>query len=102
MKKLDLRFLATANADLKSIYDWIADASGQPAVAEAFVMRIFDRCEQLIDFPEIGVARDDLSPGIRLLSFERRAMIFYRVVETEVQITNVLYRGRDYDEITFP
>jgi toxin ParE1/3/4 len=96
-----LRFLATANADMKSIYDWIAETTNQPSVAEAFVLRIFDRCEQLIDFPEIGVARDDLSPGIRLLPFERRATVFYRIVGTEVQVTNVFYRGRDYDDSTF-
>ena len=101
MKKREVRFLATANADLKSIYDWICEASGYPRLAEKFIDRIFDRCETLSDFPETGVARDDLSLGIRLLAFERKAAIFYRVLEEEVQITKVFYGGRDYDETTF-
>jgi toxin ParE1/3/4 len=67
VKKRCVRFLATANADVKSIYDWIVEASGHPAVAEKFILRIFDRCEKLAHFPEIGVARDDLVPSIRML-----------------------------------
>jgi toxin ParE1/3/4 len=97
----EVRFLATANSDLQAIYDFIAEASGYPAIAEKFVDRIFNFCEKLSDFPEIGVARDDLSRGIRLIPFERKATIFYRVLEGEVQITNVFYRGRDYNETTF-
>ena len=101
MKRREVRFLATANADLKSIYDWICEASGYPRLAEKFVDRIFSRCETLSDFPEIGVARDDLSLGIRLIPFERKAAIFYRILDEEVQITNVFYRGRDYDDTIF-
>ena len=99
MKNRHVRFLHTANADMTAIFDWIVEASGHATVAQNFILRIYDRCEQLADFPEIGVARDDLVLGIRMLAFERRASIFYRIAEGEVQITNVLYRGRDYDSI---
>lgn len=101
MNKRQVRFLAAANADLKAIYDWIVDASGHPSVAEKFVMRIMDRCEQLADFPELGVARNDLLKDLRLLAFERRAAIFYRVTDGEIQVVNVFYKGRDYDDFTF-
>lgn len=99
MRKFRVRILATANADVKGIYDWIVEASGHPKVAEDFIARIFDRCDQLSQFPELGVNRDDLLPGIRLLPFERRAAIFYRIVNDEVQVANVFYRGRDYDDL---
>jgi toxin ParE1/3/4 len=101
VKKRRVRFLAVANAELKSIFDWIVDASGHPIVAEKFIMRIIDRCEQLGDFPELGVARDDLLEGMRLLAFERRAAIFYRITADEIQIVNIFYKGRDYDDFTF-
>ena len=101
MNKRRVRFLAAANADLKSIFDWIVDASGYPAVAEKFILRIIDRCEQLGDFPELGVARDDLLAGLRHLAFERRAAIFYRITVDEIQIVNIFYKGRDYDDFTF-
>jgi toxin ParE1/3/4 len=101
VRKREIRFLATANSDLKAIYDFIAEASGYSSIAEKFVDRIFQFCETLSDFPEVGAARDDLSPGIRLIPFERKATIFHRVLEGEVQITNVFYRGRDYNENSF-
>jgi toxin ParE1/3/4 len=101
VKRLTVRFRPAANEDVQAIFDWIATSSGHSESAEKFIYRIFDRCEQLRDFPELGVARDDLSKGIRLLTFEKRAAIFYRIVGTEIQITNIFYAGRDYDETTF-
>jgi toxin ParE1/3/4 len=102
VKRLTVRFLKTANADLQSIFEWVAEASGYMEVAQKFVDRIIDRCEQLDAFPEMGMARDDLGKGIRLLAFERRASIFYRIKDDEVQIINVMYKGRDYSDYQFP
>lgn len=96
-----VRFLSTAEEDLASIYDWIVEATLHNDTAEVFIKRIIDRCEQLSDFPEMGVARDDLSSGIRMLVFEHRATIFYRIKDSELLIVNVFYRGRDYDDNTF-
>ena len=101
MKKRQVRFLATASADVTSIFDWIGEVVNQPATARSFILRIYERCEQLADFPELGVARDDLLPGLRFLSFENRIAIFYVIRDKEIQITNVFYRGRDYDSFDF-
>lgn len=43
------------------------------------------------------MAQDDIAPGIRILGFERRVVIAYRVRAGEVEIVRVLYGGRDLD-----
>ena len=34
-----------------------------------------------------------------MLTFERRAVVAYRVLEQIVEITNIFYGGRDYEAI---
>ena len=94
MKRLTVRLRAGAIQDLKDIYDWVASESGYPQVAEALASRIFDRCESLGEFPMKGRARDDLQHGVRILPFERIAVITYRVLPGEVEVINIFYGGR--------
>jgi len=97
VKRLTVRLRAEANQDLKDIHDWIASESGYPQIAEKFVDRIFDHCERLSEFPMKGRARDDLQQGVRILPFERTAVIAYRVLADEVEVINIFYAGRDYE-----
>lgn len=57
--------------------------------------RVETACQQLRDFPERGTRRDDISPGLRTIGFERRVKIAFRVVLEEVEIVAILYAGRD-------
>jgi toxin ParE1/3/4 len=61
------------------------------------VERLIAACAGLTQFPERGMAQDDIAPGIRILGFERRVVIAYRVRAGEVEIVRVLYGGRDLD-----
>ncbi len=99
MNRLKVRLRASAIQDLKDIYDWIASESGIPQIAEKFVDRIFDRCESLGEFPLKGRARDDLQPGVRILPFERAAIIAYRILDDSVEVINIFYGGRDYEAL---
>ena len=66
--------------------------------AIGYVDRIQDCCRSLSVFPERGVRRDDLRPGLRTLGFERRAVIALQVWRADaVTILRVLYGGRDVD-----
>jgi toxin ParE1/3/4 len=94
-----VRFRAQAQQDLKDIYDWIVTQSLQPQIAENFINRIYHRCETLGHFPLKGPARDDLGQDVRILSFERKAVIVYRVLPTMVEISNIFYGGRDWEAI---
>jgi toxin ParE1/3/4 len=87
-------FRPRATADLDDIYDFIVRDS--PAAAIAFVRRIREHCAKLAYRPELGPRRDDLAAGIRILPFERRTVIIYRIDGDTVRILRVLYGGRDY------
>lgn len=95
MTALTIRIRQDAFQDIKEIYLWIAEASGSKSLAEKFIDRILNRIDDLGDFSLIGVARPDLGEGLRHLVFEGKALIIYRVMDRDVQVTNVLYRGRD-------
>jgi len=89
-------FSPEAQADLLALYDNIAGKAG-PETAFGTIGRIESACHGLADFPERGTRRDDLRPGLRLIGFERRAVIALRVDETTVTILRILYGGRDID-----
>jgi toxin ParE1/3/4 len=97
MTKYKVTIHPEAESDLAAIYDFIAEKS--PGAALKFVSGLWDLALSLDTFPRRGVPRDDLMPGIRSLSFRRRATITYRITEDVVEVTRVFYRGRDYQAI---
>jgi toxin ParE1/3/4 len=88
-----------ARQQLTDLYLWIAEQSGFPDRAEGYVSAIFDYCGGLAEFPMIGLARDDLRPGLRTIGFRRRAVIAFAVHETTVEIHGVYYGGQDYETL---
>jgi len=89
-------FSPEAQADLLALYDNIAGKAGAET-AILYIGRIEAACHRLADFPERGTRRDDLRPGLRVIGFERRAVIALRVDATTVTILRILYGGRDID-----
>jgi plasmid stabilization system protein ParE len=73
-------FRPAAERDLTALYAYIRDANGGPEVAIGYVRRIRSFCEGLEPFPERGVARDDIRPGLRLAHFERRVVVAFTVL----------------------
>lgn len=92
--KYKVEFLEPAAADLVAIHAWIEDAAGVD-VADAYLARIKAHCIKLADFPHRGTPRDDLIPGARSLSFERRILIFYRVDARVVYVMHVVSMFRE-------
>lgn len=82
--------------DLRAIYDWVADQADEAAAA-AYRDRIVSACLRLADFPNRGSRRDHLLPGLRAISFERRAVILYLIEKRTVVIVRVLHHGRDQE-----
>ena len=83
-----------AQADLDSLYDWIADHAG-PVSALEYVERLQSACERLVDFPHRGAPRDDLAPGLRMIAVGRKDVIVYIVENDEVLVLGIFHRGRD-------
>mgnify|MGYP000997321008 CR=1 FL=1 len=87
-----VEFSPLARRDLISLHDYIAAASG-PAVARGYLDRIERACEQLSLFPERGTLMAGHA-GVRMIGFERRATLVFRVARGRVEILRVLYGGR--------
>jgi toxin ParE1/3/4 len=90
----EVRFSKKSQADLISIYEYIAE-QGDPDRALAYVERIRDYCLTLSRFPERGTAWEHVSRGVRVVGFERRVSIAFRIKDRTVTIVRVLYGGRD-------
>ncbi|WIY83526.1 type II toxin-antitoxin system RelE/ParE family toxin [Propionimicrobium sp. PCR01-08-3] len=88
-----------AREQLTDLYTWIADRSGFPDRAEGYVSAILDYCDGLTKFPFVGVARDDLRPGLRTIGFRRRVVIAFAVTDDTVEILGIYYGGRDYETL---
>jgi toxin ParE1/3/4 len=82
-----------ANDDLIELYDYIADR-GAPNAALAYIERVDARCASLAAFPEQGIRRDDIQPGLRVVGFERRTAIAFHITVDVVVIDRIFHGGR--------
>ena len=89
-------FRRRAESRLIELYDYIASQAG-PAIAIDYIRRIRAACQALSTFPERGHRRDDILPGLRVMGFERRVSIVFRVLRTRVEIITIAYGGRDFE-----
>jgi toxin ParE1/3/4 len=62
-----------------------------------YLGRIQAYCSGLREFPARGTRRDDVLEGLRIIGFERRVSIAFRIVGTGVVILRVLYGGRQFE-----
>lgn len=79
-------FRPAAERDLAALYAYIRDANGGPEVAIGYVRRIRSFCEGLENFPERGVARDDIRAGLRLAHFEKRVVVAFTITAEQVRL----------------
>lgn len=93
-------FRPEARQDLLDIHLYVA-RNASLRIANDYIDRIEAACFGLGDFPRRGVARDDLAPGIRTISFEGRIVIAYRVEDSAIRIMRVISAGLDIDEEFF-
>ncbi|MGA2287956.1 type II toxin-antitoxin system RelE/ParE family toxin [Bradyrhizobium sp.] len=88
-------FLRRAEHRLAELGAYIAGEAGL-AVADGYLGRIYSACMALAEFPERGRKRDDILPGLRTITMERRVTIAYRVRHSRVEIITIGYAGRDF------
>ncbi len=95
-------FRPRARDDLEAHARWIARMSIERAST------FLDRCEQtlhhLLDFPELGASRGWLTPpcqGLRFhpVSGSPNHLIFYRTLETGLEVVRILHTARDIGNI---
>ena len=101
MKKYNVYLMPDAIKDLESIYGYIADKSGYPERAWAFVERLRQKCHELETAPLRGQQRNDLMKNLRIIPLDKKAVAAFLVDEETqtVVILNIFYGGRDYEAL---
>lgn len=94
MTRYAVVFSPEARDDLLRLYSYIA-ARSDAERAIGYIERIEGFCQGLSTFPERGMPRDDLFPGLRIVGFERRVTIAFHIDPGMVTIDRILYGGRD-------
>src|SRR5688572_20164063 len=96
--KFTVAYSRRAEFQLQSLYDYIANASGE-ARADGFVGRITDYCDSLRSFPLRGRPRFDIRPGLRTVSYRRRVTIAHDVEDGKAVIIGIFYGGQNYESL---
>ncbi len=91
---LTVEFSVEAQAHLNELEDYLAERF-YPGNARKYLDRLMQSCLSLGRSPHRGRSRDDLRPGLRVIGFERRVSIYFKVVGDRVYIVGVLYGGRE-------
>jgi toxin ParE1/3/4 len=91
-------FSPEAEDQLVELYRYIATA-GSPDTAAQYTEAIVAFCEGLVQFPRRGTARDDIRPGLRTVSYRKRTVIAFAVLDSTIAIIGIFYGGRDYAAI---
>jgi toxin ParE1/3/4 len=89
-------FSPKALADLDEILDYIARE--KPSAARRFVSQLMTRCRQLAVSPLVGTRCDNLSPGLRAVSY-KAYVIYFRPSDDEVRIEPVIHSARNSSQL---
>ncbi|NEP47052.1 MAG: type II toxin-antitoxin system RelE/ParE family toxin, partial [Okeania sp. SIO2H7] len=85
-------FSALARQDLIDINDYIAE--NDIDAADRFLDRIYEKCQLLANFPNMGAKREELMSGLRSVPVGDY-LVFYRVAGTGIEIIRVVSGYRD-------
>lgn len=87
-----------ALADVDEI--WLFIARDSEREANRLLTRIDGAYRRLLDFPRMGVEREDLASGVRAVRLENY-VIYYRLEPDAVSIERVLHSRRDATQVPF-
>jgi len=91
-----LPILRTARSDEDLIAIWMHIAEDNPGAADRVLDAIAQRWEQLARHPQSGMARDDITPGLRHL-ITGQYMTLYRIQDQGIEILRVIHGRRRID-----
>jgi toxin ParE1/3/4 len=91
-----LRITVPASRDLDEISDYFLTQSLE--AGERFVQTFNQKCSNLARFPHLGKSYTHLMPGLRGISLMNH-IIFYRVVEQNIEILRVVSGFRDLEQV---
>lgn len=91
------RLTPRAEADLAALGDYIA--ADNPPAATRFLAKIEAQCRRLGENPQLGPARPEIAPDLRLWVVDKY-LILYRVVTDGVEVVRVVHGARDRERLT--
>ena len=91
-----VRITATAEADLKEIWSYIA--KDNPDAATRLIKEITGKFAILRDHPHMGRQQDKLLMNLRSLNV-KGYVIFYQPFEDRVEILRVMHGARDIESV---
>jgi toxin ParE1/3/4 len=92
------RLSRRARSDLDAIAGYLSENS--PEAARGVLIELRDTFHLLARNPEIGTARDDLHPNVRLFTPAKPAsnyVVFFYQSAGEVEISDVIHAARDWE-----
>ena len=98
MRQRTVNFSPSARSDLVAVFDYVTSVAGI-SVAKNYVDRIETFIMNLDIASERGRLRDDIRSGLRVVGFEKRLVVAFKVDENRVTILRVLSRGQNWQEI---
>jgi toxin ParE1/3/4 len=87
-----VRYSDCATRDLRDIADWITAEARLERAAE-YLAQLRVTVADLEIFPESGSLRRSRFGVVRILTFERRIVVLYRLKRGQVTVVRVLYGG---------
>lgn len=93
IKTYSVVFSVKAQGDISALMHLIADDRGH-VVAANYAERLRAYCLSLRTFPHRGHLCSDIYPGLRVIGFERRVSVYFRIAGDQVIIDRLLYAGR--------
>lgn len=93
IKRFEVVFRPEARSDMDALYFSILEISRSFVVADRYIDRLGARCEKIGDAPFGGRSFGPVDMNLRLVPFERSAVIVYRVELGKIIIERV-FSGR--------
>ena len=95
--KVSFKLTPKAKEDIWEIWNYTVIKWGEPK-ADEYTKKIYKRCQWLADNQNIGISRDEIKPGYRSYP-EGKHIIFYRIVDNEIQIIGVPHQSEDINNM---
>lgn len=93
---MSFRLTPQAEADLIAITDYIA--ADNPTAARRLLDRFHECFGLLAMFPQLGVSREEVRPGLRLHPLGNY-LILYRQIDTGAEIVRVVHGARQWQDL---
>lgn len=95
-----IRFGNEAIEDLLALEEHLFAQSEK--LADRVLRPILDRCNQLVDNPELGPRRPDIASDARSMLADRWVILYYLLPSGDVQIARIVDGARDLQALEWP